>query len=104
MRLRHLSEVSASRGCCALAREAPAKHQRTSSTATRRAASLSKGDADLRRRTVQVMWMDGAKLREIADTLGITVNTVGVTMARMRADGWDLPLRHAMWNGRRVAA
>lgn len=49
-------------------------------------------------------WAEGLSLREIASRLGWTTNTLGTTMARMRAEGYDLPHRYAMRDGKRVAA
>lgn len=53
---------------------------------------------------IEGMWADGWALREIAAALGRTENSVHVTFHRMRRDGWDLPYRYAMENGRRLAA
>jgi hypothetical protein len=39
------------------------------------------------------MWSEGMTLRAIADALGWTVNQLGSEMHRMRAAGYDLPLR-----------
>ena len=49
---------------------------------------------DLRRQMIAELWGEGASLKGIADALGTTPRTVGVEMARMRADGWALPYRH----------
>lgn len=39
------------------------------------------------------LWHQGKAIKEIADTLGSTVNAIGVTTVYMRRDGWDLPYR-----------
>jgi transposase len=57
-----------------------------------------------RRSCIQDMWLDGHTMSEIADALGTTLESLGVTMVRMRKQGWDLPYRYRMENGKRVAA
>lgn len=49
--------------------------------------------AQERREQIAVMWRDGQTLREIADALDSTPNSIQVTVHRMRRDGWDLPSR-----------
>jgi transposase len=46
-----------------------------------------------RLRTIASCWREGASLKEIAERLGSTVNSIGATMVRMRKQGWDLPYR-----------
>lgn len=46
-----------------------------------------------RRERIAVLWAQEATQREIAHELGITVAALAATMARMRHNGWDLPLR-----------
>lgn len=55
-----------------------------------------------RRETIQRLWSEGRSLPEIAGVLNTTVNSVGQTMVLMRRDGWNLPLRYRMTDGRRV--
>lgn len=57
-----------------------------------------------RRSLIEGMWADGWTMREIAGALGTTRDSLSVTMVRMRRDGWDLPHRYRMENGRRAAA
>lgn len=40
------------------------------------------------------MWAQGCTLREIAEALDSAVHSIGASMSRMRAAGWDLPYRH----------
>lgn len=47
-----------------------------------------------RRNAIQERWMAGESIRQIASAIGSTPNSVGVEMARMRADGWELPFRY----------
>lgn len=47
-----------------------------------------------RREFIARRWSEGALTREIAVELGSTKAAVGVQIARMRADGWDLPHRY----------
>lgn len=55
-------------------------------------------------REIQRLWKAGWSLLDIAEQLGISRGHLGVTMHRMRQDGWDLPHRYAMQNGKREAA
>jgi len=45
------------------------------------------------RRAIQRLWHEGRSLKEIASTLGRTVNSIGSSICDMRADGWDVPYR-----------
>ena len=47
----------------------------------------------MRRERIAEMWARGLKQREIAAEIGTTRPTISVEMSRMRAAGWDLPLR-----------
>lgn len=49
----------------------------------------------VRRGLIEGMWADGWTLREITAALNTTKATVAVEIARMRADGWDLPHRRS---------
>lgn len=55
------------------------------------------------RRRIVEMWAAGASMREIAAAIGTSKVSLGTTMAEMRRDGWDLPYRYRIANGRRVA-
>lgn len=57
-----------------------------------------------RKQEIQRLWNDGQSLPQIAERLNTTVNSVGVTMTQMRDDGWELPLRYKMTDGRRMPA
>ncbi len=52
---------------------------------------------------IEAMWLDGFSTKEIADELGTSTGTVETIIHRMRDDGWNLPYRYAMQDGRRVA-
>ncbi len=39
------------------------------------------------------MWAEGLSLRQIAEAVGWNTNTLGVEMAQLRGEGYDLPLR-----------
>ena len=52
--------------------------------------------ADARRVEIQRLWSEGASLKTIGVALDSTSNSVGVEIARMRADGWDLPHRYRL--------
>jgi hypothetical protein len=41
------------------------------------------------------LWTEGFKLREIADIIKTTPNSVGVMIARMRNQGRDIPYHYA---------
>lgn len=51
-----------------------------------------------RRAVIEQMYRRGEPYTAIAARLGSTVNAVGVEMARMRNEGWDLPYRRPGWN------
>lgn len=57
--------------------------------------------AAVRRSVTEGMWADGWTHREINDTLGVSGDYIGPRRVR---DGWDLPHRYKVQNGRRVAA
>ena len=57
-----------------------------------------------RKIAIQRMWLEGRSLRAIAAALDTTKGCLGPTMRRMRVEGWNLPLRHRMVDGRRVPA
>lgn len=49
---------------------------------------------------IQRLWNEGLPLKEIALAVGLkNANTLGVTMARMKHAGWDLPPRRTGWRG-----
>lgn len=60
---------------------------------TRRTSHEMQADRHARRADLAEMWEDGLSLNEIAAHMGITRGYVGVMMARMRADGWQLSYR-----------
>lgn len=49
----------------------------------------------MRRERIHAMWHEGLSLREIAERMGTTLNSIGVTIDRMRRTGWDMPYRYA---------
>jgi transposase len=49
----------------------------------------------LRRERIAALWCEGQTLTEIAAALDSTPASIGVTLAHMREDGWDLPYRRA---------
>lgn len=49
---------------------------------------------------IQELWLAGATFPEITAELGMTQGYLGVTLHRMRREGWDVPYRYA----KRVAA
>jgi hypothetical protein len=67
-----------------------AKEKARATTRTRSHVALA---ALERRRFIKERWNQGATLPEIAEELGSSVKSVGVTMCEMRDDGWDLPHR-----------
>lgn len=50
-------------------------------------------DRERRRTAIERLWREGLKIREIAEELNTTPNTVGVEIQRMRTDGRDVPYR-----------
>lgn len=60
----------------------------------------------IRERDEQIVqwWHNGDSLAEIAERLGWTANHVGVQLWRLRRAGYDLPLRYAVENGKRIPA
>ncbi len=46
-----------------------------------------------RRERIAVLYRQGMPLAEIAREVGTTVDSLGVTLVRMRRAGWDLPYR-----------
>lgn len=60
--------------------------------------------AEQRRWALIKMWNGGATIREMAAALDTTLNTMGVWMARLRADGYPLPHRYNISNGKRLPA
>ena len=47
-----------------------------------------------RRRRIEMLWLQGATLAQIAEEIASTPSAVGVELARMRAEGdWSLPYR-----------
>jgi hypothetical protein len=54
---------------------------------------------------IEEMWHQGASLKEIAEVLGTTRESLSVTMVRMRRDPrYDVPYRYRVKGGRRVAS
>jgi len=46
-----------------------------------------------KRGTIQHLWIAGATIRQISEAVDTTPGAIGVEMAHMRRDGWDLPFR-----------
>lgn len=60
--------------------------------------------AQQRRALIVLLWADGAPLREIRELLGWTQGHLSVEMDRMRRQGYDLPYRYKVRDGRRISA
>lgn len=60
--------------------------------------------ANVRWSLIAGMWADGWAAREIAAAIGTTLGSLRVMIHRMRRDGWDVPYRYTMVDGKRVAA
>lgn len=72
--------------------------------ATRGRCSVCRANAEHARKScIQDMWHEGRTLAEIAAALDTTVDSLGVTMVRMRRQGWELPYRYTVRNGRRIS-
>lgn len=56
-----------------------------------------RGGRSARRAEIQRLWDSGLMIREIAEELDTTSNTIGVEMARMRKDGWKLEYRYGSY-------
>jgi transposase len=48
---------------------------------------------DAKRDEIRRLWLAGQTMRQIAEAIGTTTNSLGVMMVRMRESGWDLPYR-----------
>jgi predicted transcriptional regulator len=66
--------------------------------------SLAREAHRQRREEIQRRWLAGESLNEIAAALGTTKNSAQVTVHRMRREGWDMPYRYKIVDGKRVAA
>lgn len=55
-----------------------------------------------KRASIQRMWLDDVKIREMAEVLGTTPATVGQEMVRMRRFGWHLPPRYPGWTDEKL--
>lgn len=54
----------------------------------------ARGGAKQRRnQAISALWLEGLTLTEIAARLGSTKNSIGVTVTRLREQGWNLPYR-----------
>lgn len=58
---------------------------------------------DARRDQIAALYREGGTLAIIAGELDSTTGSIGVELARMRADGWDLPYRRAGWKAKATA-
>lgn len=56
-----------------------------------------------RERRIAYLWERGWTQREIADELETTRGSIGVQIAQMRREGWDLPYHYAA-NARKAGA
>lgn len=52
---------------------------------------------------IERLWNQGLPRNEIADRLGYSRNGIKVAISTMRRNGYDLPYRYAMRDGKRVA-
>lgn len=59
-----------------------------------RCQSCVSDDRERRRNAIERLWHEGLKIREIAEELDTTPQTVGVEIHHMRADGRDVPHRY----------
>lgn len=57
-----------------------------------------------RRALIVCLWHAGAPLEEIHLLAGMSRGHLSVEMHRMRCEGYDLPYRYAMCDGRRIPA
>jgi len=55
-------------------------------------------------RAVELMWEDGLKFPEIMEAMGWSRGRLAVESDRMRKEGWNLPHRYNVKNGKRLAA
>jgi hypothetical protein len=75
-------------------------HRRGARTCGECAREIKAVGAAMRRERIYEAWHRGATLREIADLMGSTQGSIGVTVARMRETGWDMPYRRQRGYGR----
>lgn len=74
--------------------KAPQRCQSCNGKVTGAAATArGRAKAEPRRQRIVAMWHEGCTLREIADALGTTPESIGVTVVKLRREGWDLPYR-----------
>lgn len=62
------------------------------------------GCTEVRRQRIVALWAEGRSMREIEKELGCTHGHLSVEMFRMREQGYDLPHRYRVRNGKRVVA
>lgn len=60
--------------------------------------AVERAARELRLGELERLWAEGLSMEEIAAQLGTTVNSLGVTMARARRAGRDLPYRYSRYD------
>lgn len=70
----------------------------------KRCVECAKKHRRVQRVEIERMWNEGRAIAEIASALGRSVNSTNVTIVLMRREGWDMPYRYAVRDGKRVAA
>lgn len=55
-----------------------------------------------RREQIAGMYLNGLSLADIAAVLDSSANAINVELVAMRQDGWDIPYRYRMENGKRL--
>jgi transposase len=107
---RHWLASDASRAICArcgkkMGRGSARPHlQERNARAVESQQRTCSGCAEDRRELTIALYREGLPLKVIADRLDTTINSLGVDLVRLRKQGYDLPYRYTMKDGKRVAA